>query len=470
MGNYIAYILQVAFFTALLYPAYRLLLGHTTFHKFNRTVILCIIAVAYVLPLGIPSFIHNTSDFVNEAMVSPASAETYAVGNTDVSLYPGINWGLILSVVYAAGLIIAVVINCLVIYRIVNIIRKGYKSSFEKYILVVTSQAPGPFSWGRYIVVRPEDCDNDLEMILEHEKSHLTHYHWIDLIFTQLSNIAQWFNPVAYMLTRELKNIHEYQADEYVSKLRSSSYQMMLLRKTAGKLCPVFTNGFNHTQIKSRISMMLRKRSNPTCKFAVVLLPVVAYFSLASMAHPTISSIINNIKISDSPSDINKEPEVKVVTIASDKPMTDGSRMTGDRKESLINDTEESESITIKQIDTIHEKQKKSIVDSYKVTGVKSVKKDTVVRYKYDNSKATLPDKNKKEPAYFVDGELFSGNLNDIDVSTIESINVYKNDDRYPNGLISIKLKKVKSLSPESGGKQQKNGEDLQTSYEHNQG
>lgn len=462
MGNYIAYILQVAFFTALLYPAYRLLLGHTTFHKFNRTVILCIIAVAYVLPLGIPSFIHNTSDFVNEAMVSPASAETYAVGNTDVSLYPGINWGLILSVVYAAGLIIAVVINCLVIYRIVNIIRKGYKSSFEKYILVVTSQAPGPFSWGRYIVVRPEDCDNDLEMILEHEKSHLTHYHWIDLIFTQLSNIAQWFNPVAYMLTRELKNIHEYQADEYVSKLRSSSYQMMLLRKTAGKLCPVFTNGFNHTQIKSRISMMLRKRSNPTCKFAVVLLPVVAYFSLASMAHPAILSIIDNIRISDSPSDINTEPEVKVVTIASDK------QMTYDIKESIINDTGESESI--KQIDTTHEKQKKLIVDSFKVTGVKSVKKDTVVRYKYDDSKATLPDKNKKEPAYFVDGELFSGNLNDIDVSTIESITVYKNDDRYPNGLISIKLKKVKSLSPERGGKQQKNGEDLQTSYEHNQG
>lgn len=140
------------------------------------------------------------------------------------------------------------------------------------------------------------------------------------------------------------------------------------------------------------------------------------------MAHPTISSIINNIKISDSPSDINKEPEVKVVTIASDKPMTDGSRMTGDRKESLINDTEESESIKIKQIDTIHEKQKKSIVDSYKVTGVKSVKKDTVVRYKYDNSKATLPDKNEKEPAYFVDGELFSGNLNDIDVSTIVNV------------------------------------------------
>lgn len=411
MGNYIVYILQVAFFTALLYPAYRLLLGHTTFHKFNRIVILCIIAVAYVLPLGVSSFIHNASDFVNEAMVSPASAGTYAVGNTDVSLYSSIKWGLILSVVYTAGLIIAVVINCFGIYRIVNIIRKGDKSSFDKYILVVTRHAPGPFSWGLYIVVRPEDCDNDLEMILEHEKSHLAHYHWIDLIIIQLSNIAQWFNPVAYMLTRELKDIHEYQADEYVSKLKFSSYQMMLLRKTAGKLCPGFTNGFNHTQIKSRIHMMLRKRSNPIRKFAVVLLPVVAYFSLASMTHPTISSIIDKIKITDFPGNINKEPDVKAVTTT-----------------------------------------RKSITDSFKVVGVKSVKKDTLVRYKYDENHITLPDKNKNEPAYFVDGELFSGNLNEIDVSTIESINVYKNDDRYPNGMISIKLKKVKSLSPESGG------------------
>lgn len=463
MGNYIAYILQVAFFTALLYPAYRLLLGHTTFHKFNRTVILCIIAVAYVLPLGIPSFIHNTSDFVNEAMVSPASAETYAVGNTDVSLYSSINWGLILSVVYAAGLIIAVVINCLVIYRIVNIIRKGYKSSFEKYILVITSQAPGPFSWGRYIVVRPEDCDNDLEMILEHEKSHLAHYHWIDLIFTQLSNIAQWFNPVAYMLTRELKNIHEYQADEYVSKLRSSSYQMMLLRKTAGKLCPAFTNGFNHTQIKSRILMMLRKRSNPTRKFAVVLFPVVAYFSLASMAHPSISSIIDKIKISDSTIDIyaidiNKTSNMKAVTTTSDKPIKE------DIKESVISDTTKgSESVKIKPQDHFQVKQK-STVESFKVIGVKTEKKDTLVRYRYDDTHLALSDLNKKEPAYFVDGVLFTGNLNDIDVSAIASINVYKNDDKYPNGMVFITLKKSGSLSPESRSEQQKNGEDLKTS------
>ncbi len=463
MGNFIAYVLQVAFVSALLYAAYILLLGRTTFHKFNRTVTLCIMAAAYVLPLGISLFSMNPTDAISETIAISLSVGTAGVGNIDATQYSSVNWGSILSIIYVTGLIIALVINSLGIYRIVNIIRKGSKSNLDNYILVITSQAIGPFSWGRYIVVRPEDCDDDLEMILEHEKSHLAHYHWIDLIFAQLSSIVQWFNPVAYLFTGELKNIHEYQADECVSKHRSSSYQMMLLRKTAGKLCPAFTNGFNHTQIKSRILMMLRKRSNPTRKFAVILFPVVAYFSLASMAHPSISSIIDKIKISDSAIDIyaidiNKTSNMKAVTTTSDKPIKE------DIKESEISDTTKgSESVRIKPQDHFQVKQK-STVESFKVIGVKSEKKDTLVRYRYDDTHLALSDVNKKEPAYFVDGVLFTGNLNDIDVSAIASINVYKNDDKYPNGMVFITLKKSGSLSPESRSEQQKNGEDLKTS------
>lgn len=465
MGNFIAYILQVAFVSALLYAAYRLLLGRTTFHKFNRTVTLCIMAAAYVLPLGISMFSMNPTDVVSETIAIPLSVGTAGVGNIDATQYSSVNWGLILSIIYVTGLIIALVINSLGIYRIFKIIRKGSKSNLDNYILVITSQAIGPFSWGRYIVVRPEDCDNDLEMIIEHEKSHLAHYHWIDLVFSQLSNIVQWFNPVAYLFTGELKNIHEYQADECVSKYRSSSYQMMLLRKTAGKLCPAFTNGFNHTQIKSRILMMVRKRSNPTRKFAVILFPIVAYFSLVSMAHPAISSIIDKIKISDSPIDINaidinKKLNMKAITTISEKSVKE------DRKESLISvisDPKESESVKIKQQYHPQVKQK-STVDSFKVIGRKSEKKDTSVRYKYDDSHIALSDADKKEPAYFIEGELFTGNLNDIDVSTIESLSVYKNDDKYPNGMVFITLKKSGSLSPESRSEQQKNGEDLKTS------
>lgn len=462
MGIFIAYVLQVAFVSALLYAAYILLLGRTTFHKFNRTVTLCIMAAAYILPVGISMFHITPTDVVSETMVLPLSIGTEVVGNTDAAQDSGVNWGSVLSIIYLIGLITALVISSLGIYRIVNIIRKGDKSNLDNYILVITRKAIGPFSWGRYIVVRPEDCDDDLEMILEHEKSHLAHYHWIDLMFAQLSNIVQWFNPVAYLLTGELKNIHEYQVDECVSKHRSSSYQMMLLRKTAGKLCPAFTNGFNHTQIKSRILMMVRKRSNPTRKFAVILFPVVAYFSLVSMAHPAVSSIIDKIKISDSAIninaiDINKKPNMIAVTNTSDKPIKE------DRKESVISYEEETQSVKIKQTDHPQVKQKPNL-ESFKVIGVKSEKKDTSVRYRYDDNHIALSDANKKEPAYFVDGELFTGNLNDIDVLTIESISVYKNDEKYPNGMVFITLKKSGSLSPESRSEQQKNGEDFKTS------
>lgn len=48
----------------------------------------------------------------------------------------------------------------------------------------------------------------------------------------------------------------------------------------------------------------------------------------------------------------------------------------------------------------------------------------------------------KETPAYFVDGKLFTGDLNEITVSDIESMTVVKDDPDYPQGKINIVMKK----------------------------
>ena len=67
------------------------------------------------------------------------------------------------------------------------------------------------------------------------------------------------------------------------------------------------------------------------------------------------------------------------------------------------------------------------------------------ISFKLEKEDGTTTDSSSnpsaERPTYFVDGELFTGDLNTIDPQTIESMTVNKSDPTYPEGRIDIKLK-----------------------------
>ena len=67
-----------------------------------------------------------------------------------------------------------------------------------------------------------------------------------------------------------------------------------------------------------------------------------------------------------------------------------------------------------------------------------------VVAFKSDSTQKTVLnyDSLKKKPAIFVDGTLFTGDINSISPDDIESITVHKDRPEYPDGLLDITLKK----------------------------
>ncbi len=71
-------------------------------------------------------------------------------------------------------------------------------------------------------------------------------------------------HPAMWLLRRELRAIHEYEADEAVldSGVDARSYQMLLIKKAAGGRWYSIANSFNHSKLKNRITMMLRKKSS----------------------------------------------------------------------------------------------------------------------------------------------------------------------------------------------------------------
>ena len=75
----------------------------------------------------------------------------------------------------------------------------------------------------------------------------------------------QWFNPAMWLFRKELKAIHEFEADESVLKteIDAKKYQLLLIQKTVGTRLYSMVNSFDHSSLKKRITMMLKKKSNP---------------------------------------------------------------------------------------------------------------------------------------------------------------------------------------------------------------
>ena len=59
---------------------------------------------------------------------------------------------------------------------------------------------------------------------------HLRYNHSVDLIYMETTLLLQWFNPTVWLLKRELRDIHEYQADKGVLSqgIDATKYQLLL--------------------------------------------------------------------------------------------------------------------------------------------------------------------------------------------------------------------------------------------------
>jgi hypothetical protein len=74
-----------------------------------------------------------------------------------------------------------------------------------------------------------------------------------------------WYNPVSWLIRHDLKQNHEFEADNNVLRqgVDESSYQLLMVRTVAGESRFLLANQFNQSSIKKRITMMNKKKSNP---------------------------------------------------------------------------------------------------------------------------------------------------------------------------------------------------------------
>ena len=291
MAEFLIYDLKVAVLIAVFYFCYRLLMERETMHRLNRIVLLSSILLSFLLPLCVVT-LHETKvvELAREANYpelviaesGTISAEDSVIASAETNGMEYVKMIFGPRVIFAA-FIIGLVCRSLYIANSYRQLRRMIKDSEQHSLedgvtLAVVDLPVAPFSWMHTIVLGRTDYEERNPSILAHERGHILLHHSWDIVFVEVLTALQWFNPVVWLLRRDLRTIHEYEADASVLSSGSdvSQYIQLLMRKAMGTQASILANGINNSTIKKRINMMLVNKSPRRNSLKLLaLLPIV---------------------------------------------------------------------------------------------------------------------------------------------------------------------------------------------------
>ena len=263
---------------------YMLLMRKETWFALRRTFLLLSASLSLTLPFCVLTFHKEEtivmSQFPND--IIPSTSEVTENGWSSVSILYTIAGTIILA---GAALILAKLIADL--FKLRKLLRKTEKRHMQNgTVLAISNEDIRPFSFFHYVVISSAESKEISPALLAHEYEHIRRFHTIDLIFAELYLILQWFNPMAWLLRKELKLVHEFEADSYAMHQSGAcgTYMRLLMRKASSNHHFSLVNTFSHKGfLRRRFMMMSSSPSSKKSRLKVLcILPVVAVSLMAT--------------------------------------------------------------------------------------------------------------------------------------------------------------------------------------------
>ncbi len=172
------------------------------------------------------------------------------------------------------------------IILIMRCIRNQSSLRREGYTLVRMSKPITPFSFFHYVFI-PEGMfsDGELDMVILHERAHISKRHSFDLIIAECIRILFWFHPAAWYLQRQLRIQHELEADRMVLKasIDKKAYQHLLLDMNKQGFRFSIINPLNYSPLKHRIMMMNKSVKQNSAGTVASIFLLVSLFAIVAV-------------------------------------------------------------------------------------------------------------------------------------------------------------------------------------------
>jgi len=275
------YILQVTSIWAVCYLFYIAFLKKETFFSVNRWYLLSTFLIGLAIPfVQIPSFEDMQSPVMTVYTGTIDLTEAIITAQPQASSFD--IWTVLLAIYWLGALVVASRF-LYGLFQIFNLYKSAEITRYSTYTLVSTSKAHLPFSffkwvfWSTELDFQQEEKDN----VLRHETAHVNQGHTVDVLIMELANIFLWCSPMIYFYKKSIRTVHEYLADAVVLKTtKKKQYGHLLLKQTQSGLQLALTHQFFQSQLKQRIMMMSKDKSQKS-EMAKYLLALPILFVLA---------------------------------------------------------------------------------------------------------------------------------------------------------------------------------------------
>ena len=285
---------------SLLYFLFRLIMRKEAFFTLNRILLLTIVVSSSTIPLihlskGIQTPVQKELMYALAPTIPEVvslSEDTNVIGNSliEKSLPDKVNSDSVISsqqlilFAYLLGLCISFLIFLHGLVNILMLFRKAKFLKMDGFWLLVMDKDISAFSFGRFVILSKSDYEEHSATMLAHEQAHIRLNHFYDLLLLETIKIFHWFNPFIYRLVKDMKEIHEFQADDYTltKGIDATQYQLLIIQKCVGSRRFALANSFNHCQIKKRLVMINKQKPSKAWSWKVAtFLPLLALLLMA---------------------------------------------------------------------------------------------------------------------------------------------------------------------------------------------
>ena len=278
MNDVLIYLWEGSICLALTVGFYIVFFEKLTFFEWNRFMLLILLAASVLVPLF-------TIDVAPSMAVLPeVQLPVFWVGGQiepeSMVNSSDFSWQKILFSCYIVGVVFAASKFVWGTLRLWIQLKSATHQVYNGNKLAIHSRFE-PASFFGYIMLPSFDpTDTDHQLILQHESVHCTQRHTLDLLLVQLLKVFFWFNPFIFMYERIIREVHEFQADHFITRFHSTiAYSKLLLRLVTKSNSNHLLHSFNQFQTKKRIMMMTQTNTNPIQKARFILaLPLIGLF------------------------------------------------------------------------------------------------------------------------------------------------------------------------------------------------
>ena len=307
MSYFLIYLIKSTVYLGLFYAFFLVAMRSTTFFRFNRVMLLlgtfvCMLLPCYTITVDEVEGIQLPMQILDEMLVLKTTDEPIETSAIELPLQetaPTASTSLlpiILLGIYVIGMLaywFMVIRSFIEVWKMIASHPKQWKD--DCWLVIIPEKIPS-FSWSNYIVISEEDYRN-YPQVLVHERMHYLCRHSYDILFFTIVHALHWFNPMVWLIRTELKQLHEFEADQGVINqgIDATQYQLLLVKKAVGKKLYNIANGFNHTKLQKRITMMIQEKTNGWERLKWLVTVPVVMGAMLVFAQPEVKDTLEEI-------------------------------------------------------------------------------------------------------------------------------------------------------------------------------